>query len=484
MKHFALLIAINLLFAGCSHNSEKQDSLAALNTAEKVKEVWVKQTKPLEISVTDRTKDELQAIGKIGVWLNNDETATEFTYDGESFKPATTIMVDSTINVRVGYPFRANAHIGDTIRLSQPLSQEMVGKLLSIENLEDKVMAKFELKDLTALLRVRLKSDNIEDILTGMSISDIVQVNSVVNHPNGVLQVVTAKDNISTFKDCPLNNGMPHDFFFLPVNGSCDARFTIQVGNKAYHATTTLPPLREGSITELHLVLNKGRLSVGSSWVDTKFPFVEVKSVIPDTVKVGYFLQKNGSIATSYNHESIAMIIEVNGKHGIAVALKDIDVSAIGHKEFQTGHIYETVDGKFKEGCFYSKKKAEGENLIQFTPKVVYNQQAAFGERNGAGNSMRIFNNCSDDVRKTIDDAAGFGTAYIPSLFELASLAQELMIYSENMPAEFVKPEGYYMSSCESGADTFYALDLQAFRISAYNSKAYPGTKLRLFYLF
>jgi hypothetical protein len=219
--------------------------------------------------------------------------------------------------------------------------------------------------------------------------------------------------------------------------------------------------------------------------VDTKYPFEEQKKAMPDSIKVGHFLQKNGSISTAYNDESIAMVIESNGKHGRAIALKDNDGAiSFGRKQFQTGQIFETVDGKSKEGCFYSKKKAEGENLIQFAPKVVYTPQSAFGERNGAGLSMKILDNCSEEARKQFEDAAGFGTAYIPSLFELASLAQELMVYADNMPKEFIMPEGYYMSSCESGAATFYALNLNEFRISAYNSKAYPNTKLRLFYLF
>jgi hypothetical protein len=473
------------MLTACSKSSEHQDSLAAHNTAEKVKEVWVKQTKPIEIQVVDRTKEELQAIGKIGVWLNNDETPTEFSFDGESFKPATEILVDSTVIVRAEYPFRANAHIGDTIRISQPLGHLMYGDQLSITNLDDKIMAKIEMKDITALLRIKLKSDNIEDILNFINIGDLTLVNECKEHPNGVLRISASRANANQYFDCPLNNGMTHDFFMLSVNKSQEARFTIQVNGKDYRVTTTIPPLRSGSITELHLVLNKGKLTVGSSWVDTKYPFEEQKKAMPDSIKVGHFLQKNGSISTVYNDESIAMVIESNGKHGRAIALKDNDGAiSFGRKQFQTGQIFETVDGKSKEGCFYSKKKAEAENLIQFAPKVVYTPQSAFGERNGAGLSMKILDNCSEEARKQFEDAAGFGTAYIPSLFELASLAQELMVYADNMPKEFIMPDGYYMSSCESGAATFYALNLNEFRISAYNSKAYPNTKTRLFYLF
>jgi hypothetical protein len=485
MKQFAILIATALMLTACSKSSEHQDSLAAHNTAEKVKEVWVKQTKPIEIQVVDRTKEELQAIGKIGVWLNNDEIPTEFSFDGESFKPATEILVDSTVIVRAEYPFRANAHIGDTIRISQPLGHLMTGKVLRVNNNEEKVMIKLELKDYAALLRIRLKSDNIEDILSSIAVLNISVISDMVKYDNGVVKASVTDEAMTALINCALNNGMPHDFYFLPVEKSSDALLIINVNGKFYRVTTTIPPLRQGSITELHLVLNKGKLTVGSSWVDTKYPFEEQKKAMPDSIKVGHFLQKNGSISTAYNDESIAMVIESNGKHGRAIALKDNDGAiSFGRKQFQTGQIFETVDGKSKEGCFYSKKKAEGENLIQFAPKVVYTPQSAFGERNGAGLSMKILDNCSEEARKQFEDAAGFGTAYIPSLFELASLAQELMVYADNMPKEFIMPDGYYMSSCESGAATFYALNLNEFRISAYNSKAYPNTKTRLFYLF
>jgi hypothetical protein len=278
---------------------------------------------------------------------------------------------------------------------------------------------------------------------------------------------------------------MAHDFFLLPVEESSEARFTIEINGKNYHMTTVIPPLRRGSITELHIELHKGKLTVGSSWVDTKYPFIDHKMVMPDSVRVGYFLQKNGSISTTFNHESIAMVIETNGKHGRAVALKDGTTAVkFGQKEFRTGKIFDTVDGSGKEGCFYSKKKADGETLIQFTPKVVYSNRSAFSQRHGAELSMKILDNCSEAQREDFEEVAGYGTAYIPTLYELASLAQEMMVYSDKMPKEFRLPIGYYMTSCESGPDTFYALDMNEFRISAYNSKTYPNTKLRLFYLF
>jgi hypothetical protein len=485
MKRLALLIITIMTLTACNKKAEQQDSLAALNTAERVKEVWVKQTKPLEIEVVDRTKEELQAIGSIAVWLNDEEAATEFSFDGETFKPATEILVDSAAGVRIGYPFREGAHVGDTIRVSQSIGHLMTGKYVQTRNQEVKIMMQFEMEDIAALLRIRLKSDNIEDILNSITILGMTQIHDVVNYDNGVMEVSASYGGLSSLSNCALNNGMPHDFYLFPVSESCDIRIEVAVGAQISRVTTKIPPLRAGSITELYLVLNNGKLSVGSSWVDTKYAFEQQKTAVPDSIRVGNFLQKNGSISTVYNEESIAMVIETTGKHGKAVALVDNDsIRPFGRKQFRTGQLFETVDGKNREGCFYSKVKEEGEEQIQFAPKVVYSPRSAFGERDGAELTMKLLDNCSEETRLKFSEAAGHGTAYIPSLLELATLAQELMVYADNLPEEFVAPEGYYLSSCESGSDTFYALNPQTFRISAYNSKEYPNTQTRLFYLF
>lgn len=75
-------------------------------------------------------------------------------------------------------------------------------------------------------------------------------------------------------------------------------------------------------------------------------------------------------------------------------------------------------------------------------------------------------------------------TAYIPSLAEMAQLAYHLEMYKDSLPPLFKMPEGTYATSCESGADTFYSIDMSGWFITAYNSKEYNETKTRLFYLF
>ena len=489
MKHLQLILLLTLtvLATACSRKPHKDETLAAHVTAEKVKEVWANQTKPLEIVIVERTREELEAIGSLGVWVDagSEESAIEFHFDGESFKPLTPVMVDSTASPRLMYPFRADAHLGDTLRLTPPCGPQLAGQFVSIENNNDKFIVKFELQDFTSLLRLRLKSDNIEDKLEAIILADIAVGQRMTKSPNGVYRLDMSSHSASIYPDCMLNNGMPHDFHLMYTEESSEARITLKVNGKEYRVITVIPPLREGSITELHVMLHKGKLSVGSSWVDSKFPFTKPKEAPSDSIRVGDFLQKDGSTSATCNAQSIALVIESNGRHGKAVALTDNPRAFVFRKkDFKTGRQFETVDGKYKEGCFYSKVREEDEPAIPFAPKVVYHRQAAFGERNGADLSIRMFDTWDDDTRKAFEDAVSFGTAYIPSLFELATLAQELMTEGDRLPAEFDFPDGFCNSSCESGDDTYYALNPRTFRISAYNSKAYPATRLRLFYLF
>ncbi len=98
MKPTTILPILALVFLSCSGNMEQNGALVARDTAEKVKEKWSKVEKPLTITVIGRDKDELEDIGSIGVFLsdNPSETAREFRFDGESFKPVNAVNVDST----------------------------------------------------------------------------------------------------------------------------------------------------------------------------------------------------------------------------------------------------------------------------------------------------------------------------------------------------------------------------------------------------
>jgi hypothetical protein len=98
----------------------------------------------------------------------------------------------------------------------------------------------------------------------------------------------------------------------------------------------------------------------------------------------------------------------------------------------------------------------------------------------GADLFQKMFERWSEADKQAYEEAREYGTAYLPSLYEMARLSIEL----HKLPEAFQQPEGFYATCCESGNDTYYAIDPRQYLISAYNSKAYPTTKVRLFYLF
>lgn len=301
MKETVLLTILCLAMLSCSHKPGKEDALTAHNTVERIKDEWSKVEKPLEIIVTERTKDELEAIGSIGVFLsdNPEETAKEFHFDGESFKPVTPVLADSTVHPVIFYPFQSGLHPSDTIEMKMPMGAVLSGSYESTTQSNEKTHVKMKLRDLTALLRLKLKSDNISDILNGVEVSNPHGV--VVTHRkpfNGEwLETRAAQSVRSVLTDCMLNNGRHHDFHLVPDESSSDVTIGLNVNGRFIYVETTLPPLRAGSITELHLSLVKAKLNIGSSWVDTRHPFCDLPEVRTDSIKNLNFLQKDGTIS-------------------------------------------------------------------------------------------------------------------------------------------------------------------------------------------
>lgn len=490
MKKTVLFPILCLAMLSCSHQPGKEDALTAHNTVERIKDEWAKVEKPLEIVVTGRTKEELEAIGSIGVFLsdNPEETAKEFHFDGESFKPATPVLADSTVHPVVFYPFRSGLHPSDTIEMKMPMGAVLAGSYESTTQSNEKIHVKMKLRDLTALLRLKLKSDNISDILNGVEVTNPRGV--VVTHRkpfNGEwLETRASRSVRSVLTDCMLNNGRHHDFHLVPDESSSDVTIGLHVNGTFIYVETTLPPLRAGSITELHLSLAKGKLNIGSSWVDTRHPFCDLPEARTDSIRNLNFLQKDGTVSETHNGQSIALVIETDGAHGKAVALKDFEAGMVFRgRDFSTGHIMPTVDGQFSEGCFNPNCKGnEKENAIAFNSGVRYSGKCAFGYRNGSLLTGAIITGCDLDVLETFVGTAVLRTAYIPSVFELAQFSQFLSRYKGKMPDVFEMPDGFYTTSCESSEHTYYTVNPVTCRISAYNSKEYPTSRLRLYYLF
>lgn len=486
MNQHALFMCLALLLASCSSNGHKDEALAAHNTAEKVKDTWSKVSKPLEIEVVDRSKEELEAIGSIAVWFDGIEgdKAVRFNFDGEVFKPSTPVMADSTVLPRVCYPYQMGLQPGDTIKVADSQEGRLVGRFQSFTQTDNKITVRMQLQDITALLRLKLQSDNINDILQSASIhGDGLAVAGLLVPLRGEwIEAHGASAIASSLSDCLFNNGFSHDFHLIPTEQAGDVVIQLNVNGKVVSISTTLPPLRVGSITELRLTLNNGKLNVGSSWVDTKHPFEKPAVSNTDSIKVGYILQKDGSITASAGENALAWVIQSNGKHGKAIALLDNNAcNAFGKQSFKTGHVFATADGKLCEGYFGSQEHA---NDLVFSPRIKYPDAIALGFDNGAQLTQAILHNAEETAYKTYCDKRVLASGYIPSLAEMAKFAYFLNEHEGKLPNGFKPLEGIYATSSESGEETFYSIDMSEWFITAHNSKEHNGLKTRLFYLF
>lgn len=317
MRHCGLILLAALLLAGCSVNTRNGDALSAHHTAEKVKDGWLKMSKPLEIEVMGRTKSELEEIGSLAVWLGGmeDGKAVEFRFDGKVFKPSVPVMADSTASPLVCYPFLPSLHPADTVAVSHPFGERLAGQIQSVTQTNDKTKITMKLEELTALLRLILKSDNISDVMQFLEIQgDCVSTAGFLIPLKGRLDSRQSDTDrvCSVLSDCLLNNGIPHDFNLIPTEDSGEIHISLKVNGKKLSISTTLPPLRRGSITELRLHVSGGRLSLGSSWVDTRHPFERPAVARTDSVKTGYFLQKDGTISPKLDGNSLAWVIKTD----------------------------------------------------------------------------------------------------------------------------------------------------------------------------
>lgn len=491
MGHLAILSILSILVCSCSGNKGKNDALSVHSTVEKVREEWAKVEKPLVITVIDRDKDELEAIGSIGVFLsdNPEETVREFRFDGETFRPVNAMNVDSTVIPVVVFPYRPGLHPNDSIKTDSETGAALIGIYDSTVQTPDNINVKMKLKEITALLRLKIKSDSITDVLEGIDVNCEKGIAASHMHPfKGEWIETRATRNLrSVLTNCMVNNGRCHDFHMIPTDESGEIVIGVKVNGRYLSVATVIPPMRAGSITELRLTISGGRLNIGSSWVDTRHPFTKTAKEANTDVHPLLYLRSDGTITEIYDEKCIAIIIDTDGTHGKAVALSDIPGGMMFKgMDFSTGIAFQTVDGQFREGCFTpgTMQGSGSENKIAFNPNVRYSSKCALAHRNGGVQTGILISDCNLEVLEMFTTHAKLGTAYIPTVFELACLSFFLEKNKDTLPAEFLMPEGFYTTCCESGSETFYSVDIVNQKISAHNSKLYPNTNLRLFYLF
>lgn len=486
-----ILSIMAMLFCSCAGKNGQDNALTAHNTVERVREEWSKVEKPLTITVIDRDKEELEAIGSIGVFLsdNPEETVREFRFDGETFRALNDVNVDSTVVPVVIYPYRPGIHPNDSIDADSEIGAAFIGIYNSTSQTSDNINVKMKLKEITALLRLKIKSDSITDVLEGIDVNCERGIAASHLRPfNGEWIETRATRSLRTvLTNCMVNNGRHHDFHMIPTEEAGEVIIGVKVNGQYLSVGTTLPPMRAGSITELGLTISNNKLNIGSSWVDTRHPFTKPVAKANAEILPLLYLKTDGTITETYDDNCVAVVIDTDGKHGKAVALTDTPGGMMFKgTDFSTGLVFQTVDGQFREGCFTpgTMQGNEGENNIAFNPNVRYSSKCALVHRNGGILSGYIVANCNLEVLEMFTTEAKLGTAYIPTVYELALLSFFLEKNKDLLPAEFIMPDGFYTTCCESGGETFYSVDIIDKKISPHNSKQYPNTNLRLFYLF
>lgn len=516
MQYLFIFIGAILLSA-CGKKIQAEHSLEAQQTAEKARENWDNAKRPFEVSIEGLSAQEMETLSTIGVYANlKDATEGEsVAFQGAAYmkngngsyqtSDRNAVATDSTAQLYVCYPYRKGLKGQDTILLNAPFGENLYGKEVQREYGRT-VSVKVNMVSAMALLRITCGSNEVKDRIEGLNINgECVHTKAMYLPYQGKWLGMTADGSVTDRQaDCLLNNGRSFDYYLIPTETAGTVTILAKINQKIYAVKTMLPPLRAGSLTQINLHKATNGLTVNSSWVDTRHAILSSSRISEvDTVKVGYFLQKDGYISSKRDTASVALVIQTDGKHGKAVVLKDCEGKfSFGSGSLTSGKVFATIDGKRKEGMVNPKQVqevADAEKII-FKPGIPYGTNCALGYTDGAelttllmrksllketGDALNSDTGLSLSRKTMIDEARKHPGSYVPSLAEMVALYYQLR-YSERDAAweQFEIPSGEYLTSSESNSQSFYMMDVENGIITGTLSKQYAKMQLRLFYLF
>lgn len=324
-----------------------------------------------------------------------------------------------------------------------------------------------------AVLRIHLDSERPMDQLTNVTIQG-----SCLSVP------------VSSWQDMLLTHPFERDYVIQPTVGQSDILVTAVISGMEYSARTIVPHLQEGTRTQLNLTLESGRLRIISSWIEEAPEGAQPWLATADTVRVGYYLLKDGRLVSQREADAVAYVIETDGVHGKAVALEDAE----GTRVFSTAGIssgtwYATLDGDIQEGYLIpGHAEADSAHLVKYRPgrrMPGYCALSIVGGYECCDSLLAVQPICSKD------DMLGLMTlekgAYIPSISELTNY-----FYFQRRgydrygcdPSGLRQMSGAYLSSTESSAETAYSIDFTRGTVTGITSKRFTPMKVRLFYIF
>lgn len=488
--------------------------MQAQNTANQTRANWEQTKKPFVISFED-DKNFNEPLS-LGVYAQlNDATQEEctalggvvFIKKGREYSCAdrNASTTDSTALVYACFPYHKGLKVQDTLQMKVPFEDQLFATE-SERDFTNATNVKMKMQSSMAKLRIKMESDDVRDILNSLQISgDEIYTEGMYKPYKGLWISKVMNGGIKTNShDILLNNGRNHDFYLIPTDVKGVVNFFAKINERNYAVKATLPPFAAGSLTQLILRKGKDGLTITSSWVESKRLLLEPQPInVVDTVKVGYYLQKEGYISKRPDSNSIALIIETDGKHGKAIALQDAMNSYCFSKKLITSKLlFSTIDGKRKEGVLNPSKEdgIEEENTIIYKPKMPYSERCALGYQQGEVLTHKLLTSSSSitDIitqahtgitlprKSMLEETLKQPGSYVPSLAEMAKFYYSLHPFKGKplMVLGLKDPKGEYLTSTEQSNTSFYMIDFDHGIIAGGLSKQYAKLQLRLFYLF
>lgn len=493
MHTFYLIILILITASSCKEHKKAEQTLAAQTTAVRVRDSWKEAAKPLTIHIEGRNTDELRALNLLTACTDEHSSSVRYRAAGTTLLSDEGLsLTDSSAMVFLCYPYREELSVEDTLHLSQPFGEQLYGIEQSREKRES-IHVRMALSSSMTLLRIHIASDNLRDRLDVLEIYGESLITEADYMPfTGQWLDCQKGGTITSHSDgCLLNNGRSHDFFLIPTEMPSPITLLAKVNGREHILNTTLPPLRPNHLIQLNTAVgDDNRLHITGSWVESERPFIAPLTVMADTVRIGSFLQEDGTISSTCDSLSIAMVIETDGRHGKAVALRDTEgLYTFGGRALTSGKLFTTIDGTRHEGIInpHSTDDVPEEERIIFKPEMPYPQDCALGYVDGdlltESLNRHIISPASSPQMLSIPPR--YKGSYIPSLAEMAALYYLIQPYSHiPIPKGFILPHGEYLTCSEASADTFFRIDMDGGIIDSRCSKQYGKGRIRLFYLF
>ena len=510
MKLFYFIILSLLFLTSCRGKAKEQKAIQAITVAEAIRDQWHRSRKALELVVKTDQPEVLAKMGKLGVYSYSQDATVEerlsltgvaFKYvsDGKFLPDGGEILTgDSTASFYACYPYISGITPNDTLWLNAPYREVLYGKEVS-RSFVDRFTISMRMQCALSLLRLRLESTDITDLLNKVSVSGPQLFTHAGYSPyTGEWHGLSdANRPIEFLFDRVMNNYQYVDVLLPPVDRPSDITVSVSVNVKKYTLHTTLPRLKRGEMTQLNLMLDASGLKISSSWVEEQRDYLVTSENKIDTVKVGHYLQDDGSVSTIRDSASVAVVFVTDGKHGKAVALKDcVGTKLFSSGKLTSGRVFRTVDETKKEGIINPSKTdgVEEEFRLVYKPSLPYPESCALGYTNGCTLCRGLLRKYENDKREGVaergdemlEELMTRKGAYVPAVAELVHLYYLFHPYTEQpLVLEGLDlPKGEYLSSSESSDSNFYMFDFNHGVVTGAFPKKFARMKLRLFYVF